>query len=396
MTIKKRKRFIVSLPLAVFGLVLVGAACPKQVEMQAAPQEGAVIQKVTVGSEKVTVNTSEKAKATAFVRHDPLRVTVQMENVRIGEGVDREYQGKGIISKVELQVREQMEPPVVHLVAYVDGQVSHQLSIKGKKLVLQLSEAGGMTPSEKMEQPPQPEIPYEETMQELERMLSGEPPAERPAEAAPMRTVTPAVSEVEQAPPRFHPILPPMPPSNPDGTANTLGEILYRTTDDGFQVMLMTNGPLADFLDFEMLSPPKLVIDLWRVQASTPKKLYPVKWGGIKQVRVGSHHDKARVVIDFTSRLAAYDVRSTATGIVVTIFKNRPYVPGGIKALEYVTGPNDTLRQIARKQYGNGDDWPRILAANRKVFTREEMENVRKANGNMAVGEKITLRIPVR
>lgn len=51
-----------------------------------------------------------------------------------------------------------------------------------------------------------------------------------------------------------------------------------------------------------------------------------------------------------------------------TVASPSPQVAASPSASEYVVQPGDTLRSIARDEYGDADQWPRIYDANREVI----------------------------
>ncbi len=327
---------------------------------------------------------------------DPVRVLVDIKNADLGAEVAGEIQGKGLVSRVEVKHISYTKPPVVRVTAFTKEDVSYNLESGRKKLVLTLK-SKERAAKEPEEVAVEGTMPYDETKKELERLLSGAAPQpfEAPTTAVAASPAPPPQMPETESGTKFPPMLPEMPPPNPDGSASVAGEVLYRVPDKGIQIMIMTNGAVHDYLDFNVMHPPKLIVDLWGVKAGTPKETYPVHTAGVKRVRVGQHADKTRVVIDFKSELPLYNVQKTASGVVVSIYENR-YKPGGINFQEYTTGQSDTLRSIAEDFYQNPDNWPRIVSANRDKFTKKELENISKHKGNVVLGENLVLRMPLR
>lgn len=78
---------------------------------------------------------------------------------------------------------------------------------------------------------------------------------------------------------------------------------------------LSTDGELARFAVIELADPPRLALDLFDV-AGTPRPHRP-RAGLARDVRVGAHEGKVRVVVEFGQR-ATFDVRRKADGLAVT------------------------------------------------------------------------------
>lgn len=386
----------ISLPLLALSLSMIGAQCQNsEVDVSTPLGLSAQVTGVSVsGDSQVTISGNSKLKAFAFIMDDPVRVAVDVKGATLSSDVEKEMAGAGMISRVEINQLD-LNPPVVRVICYVPDDVDYQLESEGKALILTVMrpQAGGKDPEQVAEEGT---MPYDETKDELEALLAGRPTPTMSASSAPMPSGGPVqYSGAGESSSQYPPILPDMPPPNANGSANMVGDIYYRTGDEGIQIMIMTNGPVADFLDFDIVNPPKLVLDLWGCRDQTPKNVFPLKWGGVDQIRVGVHYDKTRVVIDFSGALKAYDIKRTNSGLVVTIGK-APYVQGAGNFKTRTTGTGQSLRSIAQAEYGNPDNWPRLVSANRDRFTNEELKQFISAEGALVLGENLDIRVPVR
>jgi type IV pilus assembly protein PilQ len=78
---------------------------------------------------------------------------------------------------------------------------------------------------------------------------------------------------------------------------------------------LVTDGEIARFEVIELADPPRLAIDLFDL-GGTPRAPR-VSTGQVRDVRVGSHDGKVRVVVEFAER-ATFDVRRKPDGLTVS------------------------------------------------------------------------------
>jgi type IV pilus assembly protein PilQ len=394
----KLKKFLAP-GLLVLGLALVGAQCPQEgVDLDAAPAAtGATVSGVTVLEDnRIEISGNAFLEGYPYRLEGPLRIVVDINYANLGGDVPREQSGSGAISRVEAKILHEVDIPMVRVIAYVDQDVTYKMDEKINKLILMLepSEAAGLMPVEEEVTP----MPFDETKEELERLLAGAPPryitTEMPYKE--QAAGSGGLGEYAHATGSLRPLLGDMPPPKMDGSASEVHDVFYRISDEGIQIMILTNGPVTDFLDFDLPSPPKIVVDFWGMSAGTSKRVFPIAWAGVRQVRLGVHHDKIRAVVDLRGGLPAYDVKKTGSGVVVTILKKEKYTPGGVSVKRYTTGPGDSLRTIAQREYGNANNWPRLISANRNIFTRTELETIRKNNGHGEIGQGLTIRVPVR
>lgn len=96
---------------------------------------------------------------------------------------------------------------------------------------------------------------------------------------------------------------------------------LKSLTSTGKGLRLKTDGEVARFEVIELADPPRLAIDLFGVRGSprAPK----LGLAAVRDVRVGSHDDKARVVVEFAQR-TDFDVRRKSDGVEVVVKNSQP------------------------------------------------------------------------
>lgn len=84
------------------------------------------------------------------------------------------------------------------------------------------------------------------------------------------------------------------------------------------QVLLMTDGHIAKFRHFSLGAPPRLVVDLYGIKASSTDKTYALQ-GAFSNLRTGEYPDKTRFVFDSaTEQLPGFNVSSTGQAVQIT------------------------------------------------------------------------------
>lgn len=312
------------LMFALFGLLLLGTACPKSEPGVNASSEGNLITVTEVSvpeDNQVVINGNKVIEGYPVFLSDPMRVNVDIRGAGLAPGLETSIPGKGLISKVEVQVIRNVHPEVVRVTAYVNQDVTYELKPRGNGQLLVISPKSGAAKSnqdgaEAGEGTP-PVLPYNETKAEVDRLISGRPPAPVSASMMPPSTGGQPVSASASVG-SLPALLPNLPAANPDGSANTVGEVYYRTMGRGVQIMIYCNGPVADFKSYES-RPGSLIIELAGVKSAAPKTSYPLHWGGVNEVRLSSSGNKTRVVVSFAGRMRTYQVNKTSTGIVISV-----------------------------------------------------------------------------
>jgi hypothetical protein len=104
-----------------------------------------------------------------------------------------------------------------------------------------------------------------------------------------------------------------------------LRDVAIVAQPQGVKVDLLGEGLPADFRNFPLSQPPRLVIDFPGVLSSFPKKFLEVGHPLLKDIRFGQHPDRLRLVLTFPgSGLPAYRIVREPGGvtILVGLFEN--------------------------------------------------------------------------
>ena len=107
-----------------------------------------------------------------------------------------------------------------------------------------------------------------------------------------------------------------MPSSLEGGLAQTLTRIDVQRGTDDIRIVISGDGRLAH--EVTRLDERRLVIDIPRVASAIRKPFMSVNHKILKQVRLGYHADKVRVVLDLAGQ-ADYSVEPQGTNLIVTL-----------------------------------------------------------------------------
>ncbi len=88
-----------------------------------------------------------------------------------------------------------------------------------------------------------------------------------------------------------------------------------RFNSDNLRVV--ADGQIARFEVIELTDPPRLAVDLYGVDLSA--KAPRVRSGLVKDVRVGEHDNKVRLVVDMKGEMPAYEARRTSNGLTLSL-----------------------------------------------------------------------------
>ncbi len=104
--------------------------------------------------------------------------------------------------------------------------------------------------------------------------------------------------------------------------ATVLSGIDARAVGAGSLIHLQSNGSVDSAETFTLENPARLVIDLPAMKSTVAKKTVDVGSPQVERVRVGSHDDKVRVVVDGGSAAAPFEgrrVRPVASGLIIAL-----------------------------------------------------------------------------
>jgi type IV pilus assembly protein PilQ len=322
-------KLIWALRLLLILLVILGLAARKH--HQAAPSgkaasQSLTIQEIQAAADQVTIQADGPlGKATPFILGDPIRLMIDFENATVAAGVPASIPvGGDPIQTVEVATLpgNDTRPSTVRVQFDLAKDVEYQLQPSGNTLVIAL------TPRREKSPPAFSEDVYNQAKAVEEQIYTtGQytpppsgitlPRAGTMTQPAAPTPVAPDLAPPSPVAPRLTPL--PHAPLVVAGTATQVTDILYRAGEHRFQVLIKANGLRGKYSPFTLDKPNRLVIDLPGLKLAAPKTTYPIRHSRIQRVRVGSHPDKTRVVIDFSGPIPTYSFSRAKQGLVVTL-----------------------------------------------------------------------------
>lgn len=91
---------------------------------------------------------------------------------------------------------------------------------------------------------------------------------------------------------------------------------------DYVAINILADGKLGNYNSFKLDRPPRLVLDIWDVGTQYPKKSVRMSNPFVKEVRIGQHQNKLRLVFDSSKpQLPAYQIERADDRLVVLLGK---------------------------------------------------------------------------
>jgi type IV pilus assembly protein PilQ len=317
-------------------LVLLSALAAKKEKQarakatEAAPPPALTIQEIQATADQVTIQGSGPLlKATPFILGDPIRLMIDFKAATVAANVPASIPvGGDPIQTVQVTTLpgSSVMPSTVRLQLNLAKDVNYQLQPSGNTLVIVLTPRLFKTqetiPEEVYKQAKKVEESLYSTGQytpppsgiEMPRAQDRSQPGASTPVAPELAAPGPGITELQPLPPAPPPVEPAV-----RGTASQVVDILYRSGDRGFQILIKTNGGVGNYSLFTLDQPNRLVVDLPGLQSAAPKSTFPLGQPGIQRVRVGAHPNKTRVVIDFSGPIPAYALSRARQGLIVTL-----------------------------------------------------------------------------
>ncbi len=129
------------------------------------------------------------------------------------------------------------------------------------------------------------------------------------------------------------PTPPPPPPSAPEKVekkpkvADKILDINVERLENSTLIRIVGNGPIGNYNVFKLSNPARLVVDLWNVGNLFPTNQLYLDTPTIKELRLGQHPEKLRVVIEFkTPDVPDYNVEKKDDSLELTVSEIPPAV----------------------------------------------------------------------
>jgi len=109
--------------------------------------------------------------------------------------------------------------------------------------------------------------------------------------------------------------------------AKSLTDVSVMKRGEVTEVTVTADGMVGDYNSFTLESPPRLVIDLWKLKSRFPKNVVTAGTSHLSRVRIGRHPEKTRLVFDASgSKLPPHRIDRFQSKLLVTL--------GNVEALE--------------------------------------------------------------
>ena len=200
---------------------------------------------------------------------DPLRISIDVPNIdlkqikdpikidngTIGEVLSTQYDDKG---RIEISLAQ---------------MANYNISKEGKNLIIDIEKTKA-------------------TAEVKESKKEEEPVKEEGAEKSPVE------SKKEETPPLQTVVIAPIPAQEAANKAKEIIDFLLEEKKDFVIFNIVADGKIDNFNSFKLDSPARLVLDILEVGTRCPQKSVRMKNSFIKEVRIGQHPDKLRLVFD--------------------------------------------------------------------------------------------------
>ena len=112
----------------------------------------------------------------------------------------------------------------------------------------------------------------------------------------------------------------PPPPPPPLNKAKDVVNVLFEEKQDVITFNIIADGRLENYNSFKLDSPARLVLDIWGVGSRYPQKSIKMKNPFVKEVRIGQHSDKLRLVFDsLKPKLPPYQINRINDKLIVSV-----------------------------------------------------------------------------
>ena len=221
---------------------------------------------------------------------DPLRITIDVPNIDLKQIKDPLKIDNGTVGQVlstQYDDKGRIEIGLVQMANY-------NISREGKNLIIDI---------EKMK-----------TTADVKEVKKEEEPVKEEAEKSSAES-----RKEETLPPQTVEIAP-APAPEAANKAKEITDFSLEEKKDFVTFNIVADGKIENYNSFKLDSPARLVLDILEVGTRYPQKSVKIKNSFIKEVRIGQHRDKLRLVFDFLKpHLPPYQINRVDDKLIVTI-----------------------------------------------------------------------------
>jgi len=287
------------LPGTLLALLLAVSQC-QTVEMEQTLLT--IIKDIEVKDNQVKIYANRPLQSQAFILTEPLRLIIDIQNADLAANVAKKGEGSGELIKswsldqqtITMGTEEETKETVAaRLTIALAKNATYQVASETFGLGLKLEE---VKKTEEESRPEKMEIPKELYPQIQKLSVS---PAGQPTGQAVM-PITPG--DEKEARQMLNEIAGQTPAGERLPAASLLQNLTYKSQPGTFEAILTGDG---EFKNYKLLSldlPLRIAIDLYGVKSRLGKTVYQVNKDRVRQIRVGSHPNKTRFVIELTGK----------------------------------------------------------------------------------------------
>jgi type IV pilus assembly protein PilQ len=261
---------------------------------QAQPEKNGAfsIQKIEVTETdkgpRVMIEGSRPFEYSAFKLENPLRLVVDLPQAQLGELVGPMEVKNGIINVIHKIQVEDLEKPGARVEIGLEQNLEYNLTSEGNLLYVDLT------------RPVVPSAPKTE-----EKVAATEQPAEEK-------------------------VAPPTPPLK---EAKQLKELEISAKPEWVKVAIRGDGLMPEGKSFQMTKPSRLVVDLPKMTNAYPKRAVDVGSQFLKNIRIGQHPNRLRLVFTFPGRkIPAFRLAREGKDLILLFGQTQEALPKEEKA----------------------------------------------------------------
>lgn len=215
---------------------------------------------------RVTIEGSKPFEYTVFKMANPLRVVVDLPEAQLGKLTGPMEVKNGLINVIQSQKNEDPQKPGARVEIGLDRVVEYNVTSEGNYLYVDLGKAVAELPKEVQE-----------------------------AKATPAKQLP---------------------------KAKSMKEVAVIAKSDLVEVDIKGDGLVSDYRSFSLSRPPRLIVDLLKITNTFSKKNIDVGSRLLKDIRIGQHPDKIRLVLTFPGlKVPPYKVIEEGPGLKVFLGK---------------------------------------------------------------------------
>ncbi|MEN9798607.1 MAG: hypothetical protein RL653_2303 [Pseudomonadota bacterium] len=257
------------------------------------------------GGTQVVVTGNRAPTFTVFRMSEPDRLVVDLSTAD-AQAIKGHHDGNGPVDGVVVSQFSDTHASVGRVLVALRGAPQYDVRAEGNSVLITVTGGERTEPVAAAPGPDAPAAPVAVTApaapaeEKPEVARAAAVPGAAPPSAAPSAVATAGQDGVVQV-------------RTDEQSVARPGKLLKAVRSEKGRLRLLTDGPLVRFDVVELASPPRLAVDLFHVRSAA--RAFRVAHPGVREVRVGAHDEKVRLVLDVDGEMPAWEVERTARGL---------------------------------------------------------------------------------